>query len=318
MKGSFPLVPSVFVYATVWGGLARQAGLSLGEIALMCLIVTAGASQFVAVPMIAAGFPPLAVIVTTYVVNMRHYLMAATLAPAFRGFPRRWLALIAHGVNDESFAEPAGPLVLPGERRGRVWIVHRRGPGRVRARRPRQRPGPLRSGLRLPRGLPRIGGRPAAPPGRLGSGRRGGAPGALDRLALSGQLAHRRRGPRGQRSGRAHHAAGGRVRLGVLVTIVGMAAATYLTRAPLLLALSDRPLRPRLRLWLRLIPLAVLPALAIPMVLLMPDGSPALTPANPRLWGALVVLALAAARANLLLSVAAGVVMVALLRHFGF
>ncbi|MEK6666523.1 MAG: AzlC family ABC transporter permease [candidate division NC10 bacterium] len=104
MKGSFPLVPSVFVYATVWGGLARQAGLSLAEIALMCFIVTAGASQFVAVPMIAAGFPPLAVIATTYVVNMRHYLMAATLAPAFRGFPRRWLVLIAHGVNDESFA----------------------------------------------------------------------------------------------------------------------------------------------------------------------------------------------------------------------
>lgn len=104
ITGSFPLVPSVFVYATVWGGLARQAGLSLGEIALMCLIVTAGASQFVAVPMLAAGAPPLAVIVTTYVVNMRHYLMAATLAPAFRGFPRRWLALIAHGVNDESFA----------------------------------------------------------------------------------------------------------------------------------------------------------------------------------------------------------------------
>ncbi len=53
-------MPSVFVYATVWGGLARQAGLSLGEIALMCLLVTAGASQFVAVPMIAAGAPPLA------------------------------------------------------------------------------------------------------------------------------------------------------------------------------------------------------------------------------------------------------------------
>ena len=104
----------------------------------------------------------------------------------------------------------------------------------------------------------------------------------------------------------------------VLLTIVGMAAATYLTRAPLLLALSGRPLRPRLRLWLRLIPLAVLPALAIPMVLLRPDGNPALTPANPRLWGAVVVLGLAAARANLLLSVAAGVGVVAILRHFGF
>ena len=107
------------------------------------------------------------------------------------------------------------------------------------------------------------------------------------------------------------------MRPGVLATIVGMAAATYLTRAPLLLALSDRPLRSRLRLWLRLIPLAVLPALAIPLVLL-PGGRPALTPSNPQLWGTLVVLALTAARANLLLSVAAGVVAVAILRHFGF
>ncbi len=107
------------------------------------------------------------------------------------------------------------------------------------------------------------------------------------------------------------------MRPAVLLTIIGMAVATYLTRAPLLLALSDRPLAARLRLWLRLIPLAVLPALAIPMVLL-PGGRPALTLANPQLWGALVVLALTAARANLLLSVAAGVVVVAILRHFGF
>jgi predicted branched-subunit amino acid permease len=35
---------------------------------------------------------------------MRHYLMAAALAPSFRGFPRPWLALIAHVINDESFA----------------------------------------------------------------------------------------------------------------------------------------------------------------------------------------------------------------------
>jgi branched-subunit amino acid transport protein len=107
------------------------------------------------------------------------------------------------------------------------------------------------------------------------------------------------------------------MRPAVLFTIVGMAVATYLTRAPLLLALSDRPLRPRLRLWLRLVPLAVLPALAIPLVLL-PDGRPALTAANPQLWGAVVVLVLAATRANLFLSVAAGVVLVAILRHFGF
>jgi 4-azaleucine resistance transporter AzlC len=97
-------VPSVFVYGTVFGGLAVQAGLRAVEVWGMSVLVFAGASQFVAVPMIAAGVSPLAIVVTTYVVNMRHYLMAATLAPAFRAFPRGGLALVAHVLNDESFA----------------------------------------------------------------------------------------------------------------------------------------------------------------------------------------------------------------------
>ena len=101
---SLALVPSVFVYGSVFGGLAVQAGLRPVEIWGMSVLVLAGASQFVAVPMIEAGAPALAVILTTYVVNMRHYLMAATLAPSFRGFRRPWLALIAHLINDESFA----------------------------------------------------------------------------------------------------------------------------------------------------------------------------------------------------------------------
>jgi len=101
---SFALMPSVFAYGSVFGGLAVQTGLRPVEVWVMSVLVFAGAAQFVAVPMIGAGASPLAVILTTYVVNMCHYLMAATLAPAFRSFPRRWLALVAHVVNDESFA----------------------------------------------------------------------------------------------------------------------------------------------------------------------------------------------------------------------
>jgi 4-azaleucine resistance transporter AzlC len=104
LVSSLPLAPSVFVYGTVFGGLAVQSGLHPLEVWGMSLLVFAGAAQFVAVPMLAAGASPLAIIATTYVVNMRHSLMAATLAPAFRAFPRPWLALVAHGINDESFA----------------------------------------------------------------------------------------------------------------------------------------------------------------------------------------------------------------------
>jgi 4-azaleucine resistance transporter AzlC len=120
LVASLVLVPSVFVYGTVFGGLAVQSGLRAVEVWGMSLLVFAGAAQFVAVPMLAAGASPLAIILTTYVVNMRHYLMAATLAPAFRTFPRGWLALVAHVLNDESFAiavarrNPPDPWVYVG------------------------------------------------------------------------------------------------------------------------------------------------------------------------------------------------------------
>ena len=107
------------------------------------------------------------------------------------------------------------------------------------------------------------------------------------------------------------------MRAEVWLVIAGMAVATYLTRAPLLLALARRPLPPRLRLWLRLIPLAVLPALAVPMVLVTRDVAGAhiaLSPGHAPLWGAIVVVALAALRVNLLLTVAIGVAVVAFLR----
>ena len=106
----------------------------------------------------------------------------------------------------------------------------------------------------------------------------------------------------------------------VWLVILGMAVVTYLTRAPLLLALARRPLPPRLRLWLRLIPLAVLPALALPMILVARDAGGARLTASlghPPLWGAVVVFALAAWRVNLLVTVAVGVGVVAILRALG-
>ena len=98
------VVPSIVAYGIVWGGLARQAGLSLGELVAMCLLVTAGTAQFVALPMLQAGAPAWLLVVTTYIVNLRHYLMAASLAPYLAHLSRGRLALIAHGVTDESYA----------------------------------------------------------------------------------------------------------------------------------------------------------------------------------------------------------------------
>jgi 4-azaleucine resistance transporter AzlC len=116
------VVPSIVAYGVVWGGLARQAGLSQGELVAMCLLVTAGTAQFVALPMLQSGAPAWLLVVTTYVVNLRHYLMAASLAPYFAHLSRGRLALLAHGVTDESYAltmarfgrQPAHPAYFAG------------------------------------------------------------------------------------------------------------------------------------------------------------------------------------------------------------
>jgi 4-azaleucine resistance transporter AzlC len=116
------VVPSILAYGAVWGGLARQAGLSQSELVAMCLLVTAGTAQFVALPMLQAGAPAWLLVVTTYIVNLRHYLMAASLAPYFAHLSRGRLGLLAHGVTDESYAltmarfacRPAHPAYFAG------------------------------------------------------------------------------------------------------------------------------------------------------------------------------------------------------------
>lgn len=102
--GSLPLTVSVAAYGLIWGALARQAGLWPLEVAAMSIIVMAGSAQLAAVPMMAAGAPAGLVILTTYVINLRHYLMAASLAPYVRHLPRWALALMAYGISDEPYA----------------------------------------------------------------------------------------------------------------------------------------------------------------------------------------------------------------------
>lgn len=98
-----PLVPGVAAFGLVYGVLARQTGLSLTATALMSILVFAGAAQFTAVSMWGQASGPL-IVVTTLMINLRHLLMGASMAPHLRGQPATWKALLAFGLVDESYA----------------------------------------------------------------------------------------------------------------------------------------------------------------------------------------------------------------------
>jgi branched chain amino acid efflux pump len=103
LKATLPLAPGVVAFGLVYGVLARQAGLDFRATAAMSALVFAGASQFTAVSMwgqIGGG----AIVLTTFIINLRHLLMGASLAPHLRGERAPWKALLAFGMADESYA----------------------------------------------------------------------------------------------------------------------------------------------------------------------------------------------------------------------
>lgn len=106
-KGVAAAWPICLGYAPIglaFGVLAQKAGISPLEIGLMSIIVFAGSSQFIAVSMLAAGASIISIVATTFVVNLRHFLMSSALAVYLKNSDRKKLTFFSYGVTDESFA----------------------------------------------------------------------------------------------------------------------------------------------------------------------------------------------------------------------
>ncbi|MBN2004180.1 MAG: AzlC family ABC transporter permease [Anaerolineae bacterium] len=101
---ALPIVMGYIPIGFAYGVLAQQAGLSAFNTFAMSLIVYAGSSQLIAVSMFAAGVPALSIILTTFVVNLRHLLFSAAMAPHLKGWRKPELAAFAYELTDESFA----------------------------------------------------------------------------------------------------------------------------------------------------------------------------------------------------------------------
>jgi 4-azaleucine resistance transporter AzlC len=96
----FGAAPFGMIYAVS----ALAAGLSPIQTLVMSLIVFAGAAQFTATGLFAAGATPLTLIITTLIVNARHVLMGASMAPYLRDTPAWMRGLIAFQLTDETYA----------------------------------------------------------------------------------------------------------------------------------------------------------------------------------------------------------------------
>jgi 4-azaleucine resistance transporter AzlC len=120
VRAELPLLIGVFPFGMIYGALALNAGLSIGAAQMMSSIVFAGSSQFVASQLVHDAAPGFVIVLTIAVVNLRHMLYSASLAPYLKDLSLRWKVLLSYLLTDEAYA----PSILHYEREGVQAFSH--------------------------------------------------------------------------------------------------------------------------------------------------------------------------------------------------
>ena len=105
--GALRAVPIILGYLPIglaFGVLASTAGLSIYSAVAMSVFVFAGSAQLISVGMIDVGAGVAAITMTVFLVNLRHMLMSAYLAPHLGRLKTWQQVLFSYEITDESFA----------------------------------------------------------------------------------------------------------------------------------------------------------------------------------------------------------------------
>ncbi len=116
VREELPILLGVIPFGMIYGILALSAGLSPFDAQAMSSVVFAGSAQFMTAKLISAATPGLVVILTGFVINLRHALYSASLAPYTKHLPLPWKAALAYLLTDEAYA---------------VSIIHYQGEGEL-------------------------------------------------------------------------------------------------------------------------------------------------------------------------------------------
>ena len=112
-RDTIPLEVGGVPFGIVFGALATTSGLSPVGTLAMSALVYAGSAQFIAAGLAAEGVAAGFIVLTALVVNLRHLLYAATLAPHVKGLPQRWLLPMGFWLTDETFAVAVARYAQP-------------------------------------------------------------------------------------------------------------------------------------------------------------------------------------------------------------
>ena len=120
VREELPILLGVIPFGMIYGILALSAGLSPLDAQAMSSVVFAGSAQFMTANLVIAATPALVIILTGFVVNLRHALYSASIAPYTRHLPLRWKAILAYLLTDEAYAVS----IVHYQREGEITYKH--------------------------------------------------------------------------------------------------------------------------------------------------------------------------------------------------
>ncbi len=121
IKDELPILIGVLPFGMIYGVSALSAGIPASIAQAMSCIVFAGAAQFVVGQLIRSGTPWLVVILTAFIVNIRHLLYSASVAPYTRKLHPLWKLLLAYLLTDEAYAVTISHYQQPEDDTQKHW-----------------------------------------------------------------------------------------------------------------------------------------------------------------------------------------------------
>jgi len=103
-KDSFPLVLAAVPFGIIYGALGQSMGLDVILVTAISVFVYAGASQFIALSLLAAGAATPIIILTVFMVNLRHTLYSVSLLPLINKLKQTHRLWMGFTLTDETYA----------------------------------------------------------------------------------------------------------------------------------------------------------------------------------------------------------------------
>lgn len=103
-KDTIPMIAGAIPFGIIFGATGVVSGLSPAAVMGLSIFVFAGSAQFIAAGLVGQGVGVLFIILTTFIVNLRHALYSTSLAPYMRHLSQKWLLPLAFWLTDETYA----------------------------------------------------------------------------------------------------------------------------------------------------------------------------------------------------------------------